>query len=72
MVKIFDIKKVDLKYSEFDIKQLFRGLIRYRPKKFMCIHQALEEIFQKFVKANINWIKIHKVDFSTMKESFCI
>jgi len=68
-VKIFDSKKVDLSYSEFDIKSLFRGFSEDDPKKVICINQAPEGNIQKFFQANSEWIKSHKVDFSSMEES---
>ena len=71
-IKIFDSKKAYLRHSEFDIKQLFRGFIKDDPKKVICIHQAPEGNIQKFVQANSEWIKNHKVDFSTMEESYWI
>ena len=71
-VKIFDSKEVDLRHSEFDIKPLFRELSKYDPKKIICIYQAPEGNIQKFVKANSQSIKSHKVDFSIMEESSCI
>ena len=68
-VKIFDSKEADLRHSEFDIKPLFRGFSKDNPKKVICIHQAPEANIQKIVRANSEWIKSHKVDFSIMKES---
>ena len=68
-VKIFDSKEADLRHSEFDIKPLFRGFSKDDPKKVICIHQAPEGNIQKFVQANSEWIKSHKVDFSSMEES---
>ena len=68
-VKIFDSKEADLRHSEFDIKPLFRGFSKDDPKKVICIHQAPEGNIQKFVQANSDWIKSHKVDFSSMEES---
>ena len=68
-IKIFDSKKAYLRHSEFDIKQLFRGFIKDDPKKVICIHQAPEGNIQKFVKANSEWIKSNKVNFSSMEES---
>ena len=68
-VKIFDSKEADLRHSEFDIKPLFRGFSKDDPKKVICIHQAPEGNIQKFVQANIEWIKSHKVEFSSMEES---
>ena len=67
--KIFDSKEANLKDSEFDTKPLFRGFSKDDPKKVISIHQAKEGNIQKFVRANSEWIKIHKVDFSTMEES---
>ena len=67
--KIFDSKEEDLRYSEFDIKPLFRGFSKDDPKKVICIHQALVGNIQKFVQANSKWIKSHKLDFSTKEES---
>ena len=68
-VKIFDSKEADLRYSEFDIKTLFRRFIENYPKKVIWINQAPEGNIQKFVQSNSEWIKSHKVDFSTMEES---
>tara|TARA_B100000941_G_C28172628_1_gene382987 strand:- start:95 stop:313 length:219 start_codon:yes stop_codon:yes gene_type:complete len=72
MGKIFDSKEVDLRHSIFDIKPLFKGFSKDDPKKVICIKQPLERNIQKFVQANSEWINNHKVDFSSMKESFCI
>ncbi len=68
-VKIFESKEVELRHSEFDIKPLFRGFSKDDPKKVICIHQAPEGNIKKFVQANSEWIKSHKMDFSTMEES---
>ena len=68
-VKIFESQEAQRRHSEFDIKPLFRGLSKDDPKKVICIHQAPEGNIQKFVQANSEWIKSHKVDFSTMEES---
>ena len=68
-VKIFDSKEADLRHSEFDIKPLFRGFRKDDPKKVIFIHQATEENIQKFVQANSEWLKSHKVDFSSMEVS---
>ena len=67
-VKIFDIKEADLRHSEFNIKPLFRGLSKDDPKNVISIHQSPEGNIQKFVQANIEWIKSYKVDFSSMEE----
>ena len=66
---IFDSAEADKRHSEFDIKPLFRGFSKDDPKKVICIHQAPEGNIQKFVQANSEWIKSHKVDFSSMEES---
>ena len=71
-IKIFDSKESDLIHSEFDIKALFRGLSKDDPKKVICINQVPEDNIQKFVKANSEWIKTHKVNFSYMQESSLI
>ena len=68
-VKIFDTKETDIRLSKFDIKTLFRGFSKDDPKKVICIDQASEGNIQKFVQANSEWIKSHKVDFSIMEES---
>ncbi|MBO8223162.1 hypothetical protein CUB78_06050 [Prochlorococcus marinus str. XMU1401] len=68
-LKIFDSKEADLRHSEFDIKPLFRGFSKDDPKKVICINQAPQRNIQKFLQANCEWIKSHKVDFSSMKES---
>ena len=67
-VKIFDSIEADLRQSEFDIKSLFRVFSKDDPRKVICIQQALKGNIQKFVRANSEWIKIHKVDFSSMEE----
>ena len=66
-VKIFDSKEADLRHYKFDIKPLFRGFSKDDPKKVICINQAQEGNIQKFVQANSEWIKSHKVDFSCME-----
>ena len=68
-VKIFDSKEADLRHSEFDIKPLFRGFSKDYPRKVIFIHQAPKGNIQKFVQANSEWIKNHKVNFSSMEES---
>ena len=68
-VKIFDSKEADQRYSEFDIKPLFRVFSQDDPKKVICKHQSSEINIQKFVQVNSEWIKSHKVDFSSMEES---
>ena len=71
-VKFFDSKEADLRHSKFDIKPLFRGSSKDDSKKVICIHEALEGNIQKFVQVNSEWIKSHKVDFSSIEESFWI
>ena len=68
-IKIFESKEADLRHSEFDIKPLLRGFRVDDHKKVICIHQAPERNIQKFVQANIECIKSHKVDFSSKEES---
>jgi len=68
-VKIFDSKEANIRHSEFDIKPLFRGFSKDDPNKVICMHKAPEGNIQKFVQANSEWIKSHKVDFSSMEES---
>ena len=67
--KIFDSEEAERRHSEFDIKPLFRGCSKDDSQKVICIHQAPEGNIQNFVQANSEWIKSHKVDFSTMEES---
>ena len=67
--KILEIKEADLTYSEFDIYQFFRVFRKVEPKKFIFIYPAPEGDIQKFVQANNEWIKSHKVNFSIMEES---
>ena len=67
--EIFDSKEADLRHSVFDIKPLFRGFLKDDPKKVICIHKASDGNIQKFFHANSEWIKSHKLDFSTMEES---
>ena len=67
-VEIFDSKEADLRHSEFDIKPLFWGFSKDDPKKIICINHAQEGNIQKFVHANSEWIKSHKVDSSSMEE----
>ena len=68
-IKIFDSKESDLRHSEIDIKTLFRGLSKNDPKKDICINQAPGGNIQKFLQVNSEWIKSHKVDFSSLKDS---
>ena len=68
-VKIFDSKEADLRYSEFDIKPLFKGLSKDDPKTVICIQQVPGGNIQQFVQANSECIKSHKVDSSSMEES---
>ncbi len=68
-VKIFDSKEADIRHSEFDIKPLIGGFSEDDPKKVICIYQASEVNIQKIVQANSEWIKSHKVDYSSMEES---
>ena len=72
LAKIFYSIEVNVRHSEFDIKPLLRGFNKNDPKKVYCIHQAPEGNFQKFIQANSEWIKSHKVDFLTMEESYWI
>ena len=51
-VNFFDIKERNLRYSESDIKPLFRILSVDDPKKVIFINQAPEGNIQKFVQAN--------------------
>ena len=67
--KIFASKEADPRHYEFEIKPLFRGFCKNDSKKIVCIDQAPEGNIQKFVQANSEWIKSHKVDFSSMEES---
>ena len=68
-VKIFDSKDADLRHSEFDIKPLFRGFSKDDPKKVIFLNHSPEGNIQKFFQANSEWIKSHKVDFSSTEES---
>jgi len=68
-VKIFDSKEADLRHSEFDIRQLFRGFSKDDPKKVIYIKEAPEGNIQNFFQANSERIESHKVDFSSMEES---
>ena len=68
MMVIFDGKEGDLRYSEFDIKPLFRRFSKDN-QKFNCTYQVLEGNIQKFFQENSECIKSYKVDFSTMENS---
>ena len=63
------VKEADLRHPDFYVKPLFRGFSKDDPKKVICINQAPQRNIQKFLQANCEWIKSHKVDFSSMKES---
>ena len=67
-VKIFNSKGLDLRHSEFNIKQLLRIFSIDDIKKVICLNQYLEGNIQKFFQAKSAWIKSNKVDFSTMEE----
>ena len=68
-VKFFDSKEVDQRHSEFDSKPLFRECSKDDPKNVIYIDKSLEGNFKNYLQANSEWIKSHKVDFSTMEES---
>ena len=55
------------------MKPLFNGFIKddlkNDLKKVFCMNHLQEGNIQKFVLANSEWIKSHKVDSSTMEES---
>ena len=53
-----------------NIKPLFRGVSKEDPHKVIVIHQAPDGIIQKFIESNGHWMTTHKVDLSTMEESF--
>ena len=65
--KIFETKEADLRHSEFDINPLFKVFSKDDPKKVISVHKAREGNIQKFVQANSECIKSHKVDFSNME-----
>ena len=71
-VKIFDSNEADLIHSEFDIKPLLRVFRKDDLKKVICIHQATKGNIQRFVQKNSEWLKSHKVDFSSMEVSIWI
>ena len=68
-LKIFESKEAPIRHTEFYIKPFFRGFCKDDTKKVICIDKAPDGNIKKFVKANSEWIKSHKVDFSTMEES---
>ena len=68
-LKFFDNQGADIKYSEFDIKPLFRVFSKDNPKKVIRIQKASEGNIQKFVQSNSGRIKSHKVDFSIKEVS---
>ena len=55
------------KVISFKIENKFDKWVKFFESKVICIHQAPEGNIQKIVQANIEWIKSHKVDFSTME-----
>ena len=61
MGKNFVSKEADIINSAFDIKPLFIGFSKDDPKKVICLNQALEGNIQKYVQANIEWIKSKKM-----------
>ena len=60
-VKIFDNKESDLRFSEFDIKPLFRGFSKDDPKKLVCIHHSQNGNIQNFCKKIVNELKVTKL-----------
>ena len=70
--EIFDRAEADKRHSEFNIKPLFRGVSKEHPQKVIVIHQAPEGNVEKFVEANSDLIATHRVNLSTMEESFWI
>ena len=67
---IFDSAEAHKRHSKFDIKPLFRGVSKEDPQRIIVIHQAPEGNVQKFVEANGDWMATHRVDLSTMEETF--
>ena len=68
-VKFFDSKEADPGHPKIDIKPPFGGFSKDDPNKVNCMHHTPEGNIQKFVQANIEWIKSHKVHLSTLEES---
>ena len=68
--KIFDSEEADKRHAQFDIKPLYRGVSKEDSQKVIVIHQAPEGNVQKFVEANGDWMATHRVDLSTMNETF--
>ena len=68
-VKFFDSKEVDQRHLEFDNKPLLKEFSKDDPKKVIYIDQSLKGNFKNFLQANSEWIKSHKVEFSSMEES---
>ena len=66
---IFDSAEADKRHAEYDIKPLYRGVSKDDPQKIIVIHQHPEGNIQRFIEANGDWMKSHRVDLSTMKES---
>ena len=67
-VKTFDTLEAERRHAEFGINPFFRDHSNDDPQKVICIYHSWEGNIQKFVQANSEWIKSHKVDFSTMEE----
>ena len=60
-VKIFDNKESDLRFSEFDIKPLFRGFSKDDPKNLFAYIIHKMEIFKSLCKKIVNGLKVTKL-----------
>ena len=66
-VNIFHSNEAESRQSDLDIKLLLRGFSKDNSQKDICIDPLTDGNSQKFVLSNIERIKSHKVDFSTME-----
>ena len=66
LLGIFDTRELNIPHSEFDIKPLLRTFSKYYTKKIIIDGKGSAVNFKKLVKRNSDWIKSHKVDFSSM------
>ena len=69
-VKTDEIKQLYISNYEFNINALFGENIENDSKKVISLHQDPKDNIKKFSQANSKVIKSHKVNFSTIEESF--
>ncbi len=67
---IIDNEEAYKRHLEFEINPLFTGVNKDDPQGVIVIHQTPEGEVQKIEESKGDWMATHKVDLSTMDESY--